>query len=93
MDKVLTISLIITAIYASLKDGMIFFNIRLWLEKTFPNWLHKPIFECLICMGGIWTLILYPILYQCIEINTIFVMLQVIGLNVIITNLISKMYD
>lgn len=93
MEKVLTISLIITAIHISMFDGMIFNFISLWLENRLPEWIQKPLFSCIICMGGVWTLILYPILYQHIEINTIFVALQVIGLNTLISILISKMYD
>lgn len=93
MDKVITISLIITAIHVTMLQGMVFSFVRDFLEKKFPEWLQKPLFSCIICMGGVWTLILYPILYQCIEINTIFVMLQVIGLNTIISILISKLYD
>jgi hypothetical protein len=104
MDKVITISLIITAIHVSTLPGMIFQKVPKMYDKfllkqdtkSLLNYLfllRKPLYECLICMGGLWTLILYPILYQCIEINTIFVALQVIGLNAIISILISKLYD
>ena len=93
MDKVITISLIITAIHVSMLDGMIFGKFRNLLEKYVPEWFQKPLFSCIICMGGLWTLIFYQILYHCIEINTIFVALQVIGLNAIISILISKLYE
>ena len=93
IEKAITISLIITAIHISMFDGMIFNFIRVWLEKVLPEWMQKPLFSCIICMGGVWTLILYAILYQHIEINTIFVGLQVIGLNTLISILISKLYD
>lgn len=91
MLKALEISLIITAIHVSMWDSMIFGKIRLYLQRL-PQWTHKPLFECLICMGGIYTLILYPLMYG-FSFNIILTMLQVIGINTIIVALISKMYE
>lgn len=91
MEKALTISLIITAIHVSMWDSMIFAKLSLYLQK-FPNYLHKPLFECLICMGGFWTLVIYPILYG-FELNTLTTMLMVIGINTIIVALIKQMYE
>ena len=91
MEKALTISLIITAIHVSMWDSMIFSKIRLYLQRL-PSWTHKPLFECLICMGGVYTLILYPLMYG-FDYQIITTMLQVIGINTIIVALISKMYE
>ena len=91
MEKALTISLIITAIHVSMWDSMIFAKLSLYLQRL-PRWTHKPLFECLICMGGIYTVLLYPILYG-FDWNLITTMLQVIGINTIIVALISKMYE
>ncbi len=93
MDKIITISLIITAIHVSMLHGMIFYFVREWLELKLPEWLQKPLFSCIICMGGCWTVILFPLLYGYIDFRIIFVALQVIGLNTIISILISKLYD
>jgi len=91
MEKALSISLIITAIHVSLWDSMIFAKIAVYLQRL-PHWTHKPLFECLICMGGIYTVLLYPILYG-FDWNLIITMLQVIGINTIIVAIISKMYE
>lgn len=91
MEKALNIALIITAIHVSMWDSMIFAKIRLYLQRL-PNWTHKPLFECLICMGGVYTLILYPLMYG-FDYQIITTMLQVIGINTIIVALISKMYE
>ena len=91
MLKALEISLIITAIHVSMWDSMIFGKIRLYLQRL-PHWTHKPLFECLICMGGCYTLILYPLMYG-FDFNIIITMLQVIGINTIIVAVISKMYE
>ena len=91
MEKALNIALIITAIHVSMWDSMIFAKIRLYLQRL-PSWTHKPLFECLICMGGCYTLILYPLMYE-FDFQIIITMLQVIGINTIIVALISKMYE
>ena len=91
MLKALEISLIITAIHVSMWDSMIFAKISLYLQRL-PKWTHKPLFECLICMGGIYTLILYPIMFG-FDWNIILTMLQVIGINTIIVALIKDMYE
>ena len=92
MLKALEISLIITAIHVSMWDSMIFGKIRLYLQRL-PHWTHKPLFECLICMGFSYTLVIYPILYGIFNLDTIFTALKVIGLNTIITALIKEMYE
>lgn len=89
MGKALEISLIITAIHVSMWDSMIFAKIRLYLQRL-PSWTHKPLFECLICMGGIYSIVLMFILYQHID---FIIMLQVIGLNTIISALIQRLND
>lgn len=91
MPKAIEIALIITAIHVSMWDSMIFAKIRLYLQRL-PSWMHKPLFDCLICMGGVYTLILYPIMYG-FDYQIITTMLQVIGINTIIVALISKMYE
>jgi len=92
MNKVITISLIITAIHVSMLPEMIFSWIRNIFLKL-PVYLHNPLFNCLICMGGIYTIILYPILYGFDFKDIIITMLQVIGLNTIISALIQKLND
>lgn len=91
MLKALEISLIITAIHVSMWDSMIFGKIRLYLQRL-PHWAHKPLFDCLICMGGCYTLILYPLMYG-FDYQIIITMLQVIGINTIIVALIKQMYE
>jgi len=89
LEKALEISLIITAIHVSMLDGMIFDWFRIWisnqLEKCRLEWFKKPLFDCLICMGGIWTVILNGF-----NIPTILI---VIGINTIITSIITHIYD
>ena len=87
IEKAIIISLMITAIHVSMWDGMIFGKLREWLNGVLSimgaRWLAQPLYECNICMGGIWTLVLYPILFGW-DIWLIAVMLMVIGLNVLV---------
>lgn len=89
MLEAIQISLIITAIHVCFLSGMIFEKIAVYLQRL-PIWIRKPLFECLICMGGLWTLILQPI---CFGYFSFFTLLTVIGLNTIITSLIKEMYE
>ena len=87
MIKAIEISLIITAIYVCLSDGMVLSPIRVYvsnfLDKIGLELLKKPLFDCLICMGGIYSLILYPILFG-LDIDMFKTMLIVIGINSLI---------
>lgn len=87
MIKAIEISLIIVAIHASMWEGMIFGRLRIALSDALDSVglsvLKMPLFDCLICMGGIWTLILYPILFG-LSIEIIPTFLIVIGLNTLI---------
>lgn len=92
MIKALEISLIITAIYASMWDGMLFGWLRIGisnvLDKIKLPFLKMPLFDCLICMGGIWSVLIYSIMYG-IDIEIIYTTLMVIGINTIIDKILQ----
>lgn len=99
IEKVITISLIIVAIHVSLMDGMIFGAFRRWLEGVLniffgdkAHYIAMPLYECIICMGGIWSAILYPILYGW-SWNLIPTMLCVIGFNALLSPIIYKIHE
>lgn len=99
MERALEISLIITAIHVSMWQGMIFGWLRIYVSNLidklygeFGYWIKKPLFDCLICMSGIWTLLLYPTLFG-FDFNIIKTILLVIGINTLIAGLISRLYD
>ena len=93
IERAIELSLIITAIHVCMMPGMIFGFIGNFFDKNLPEILKKPIFSCLICMGGIYSLLLYPLLYTCFDLLTIKTMLMVIGINTLIANLIKEMYE
>ena len=96
IEKICIIALIITAIHVSMYDGMIFGGFKDWIAGVLDKWhctaLKRPLYECNICMGGIWTLIIYPALYG-FSFEIIPVMLGVIGANVIVAAIIKYLYN
>lgn len=96
LTRIVIISLIITAIHVTTLEGMIFHRPAEWLgrvlDKFHATFLRKPLFECLICMGGVWTLVLDTLIFGW----TWFVlvdMLAVIGLNTLITAVICRLNE
>lgn|GEM_PF-2315647 len=96
LEQIVIISLIITAIYISMSDGMLLHSVRRFICQV-CDYLHcptlrKPLCECVVCMGGIYTLAIYPLLYG-ISWQVLPVMLGVIGLNTIISTQLCKIIE
>ena len=98
IEKIVIIALIITAIHVSTYDGMIFGALREKVDALFERpkwkrvaWIRKPLYDCNVCMGGVWTVILYPSLFG-IDWQIIPVMLGVIGANVIVAAILKFIY-
>lgn len=87
IGRIVILSLIITAIHVCTWEGMIFFRpanaLGEFLDRLHLSVLRKPLFECLVCMGGVWTIIVYPVLFG-FSWQVLPTMVAVIGLNSII---------
>ncbi len=96
LTRIITLSLIITAVHATTWDGMLFHRPALLLgdllDRLHLTVMRKPLFECLICMGGIYTLVLYPLLYGW-SWAILPTMLGVIGLNTLISALTCHLHE
>lgn len=66
LTRIVILSLIITAVHVTTWEGMIFHRPALllgdFLDRLHLTVLRKPLCECVVCMGGIYTLAIYPIL-------------------------------
>ena len=95
IEQIIVISLMITAIHVSMMNGMVFEKLKDMLssalDKMRLGWLKKPLYDCNICMGGIWTLVIYPLTWG-ISWQIIPVMLGVIGVNVLIAAFIKYLF-
>ena len=89
-------SLIITAIHASLWDGMIFGKIRAWSDGIFTDELGsiliKPIYGCVICMSSVWGGGIYIFSHD-LNIGIIPHILLTAGINVLISGIIFLAYE
>lgn len=61
--------------------GMIFNWLLTYLERYIPLWLHKPVFDCLICMPSVWVTILWFAFGNPLSWLLLVQMLVTVGLN------------
>ena len=94
LTRIIILSLIITAVHVTTWEGMIFHRPAEWIGEWLDRWhmsvLRKPLWECNICMGGIWTLVLDPVLFGW-SWWVLVDMLCVIGLNTLIASALSRL--
>jgi hypothetical protein len=88
----LTISLFTIGIHAATWDGMILEPIRIWLDSKLSNkygkYVKKPLYECLICMSSVWTIIYSLLNYGCINTSTFILIIVVAGINTLLMHFI-----
>lgn len=97
LTRIVILTLIITAVHACTWDGMLLHRPAEWLgsllDRLHLSVLRKPLFECLICMGGVWTLIIDPLLFDIVWWWVLPDMLAVIGLNTLISAMICRLQE
>lgn len=54
IENALIVSLVVIFIHLTFQGDEIFSFIGIWLEKRLPKKLHKPVFDCPICMTPWW---------------------------------------
>ena len=84
-------SLIITFIFICYQDGMIFGWLRRFFERlNMPEWVNKPLFDCNICMSGLYTVLLWFVKdHHHLSFNLLWMICLVGGINVIISPFIE----
>lgn len=96
IERAIIISLIITGIHMTMQEGMIFERLGAFIGNTLDELhlsiLRKPVYECLICMGGMWTVILYACMYG-FSWELVPMVPAVIGLNSIISAFIKYIME
>ena len=97
LTRIFILSLVITAVHVTTWDGMIFHRPAEWLGNALDclhiGILRKPLYECLICMGGVWSLVLDPLLFGGWSWIVLVDMLCVIGLNTLISAAICRLNE
>lgn len=77
----LCVSFACVGIHISFQNGMIFNFIVPFLERDFADWVRKPLYECLICMGSFWTFFFWVEQIKPISFQLLFAILVVVGMN------------
>ena len=100
IGQIAVFSLIITGIYTSFQEGNIFSFIRVFYANIFDKafgrkasrYIQKPLWDCLPCMGSIWTILLSWIVTENVTWRIdVLLILAVCGLNLIIDRIIDRL--
>lgn len=89
LEQIIIIALIVLAVYTTMREGMIFERLGVYLENNIRSeFLKKPIFACPICMtfwhGLLWYSILWGLNWWALP-----VVISAMGLQVIIANFVD----
>jgi hypothetical protein len=87
LEKIIVVTLLVWAVYIAMQPTMIFEFVADWLEHNFPPILQKPMHSCVVCMGGVWGMFFYWLVYGGGVHEWLVVNIGVIGLNAIIVTL------
>ena len=80
MLQLIEISLICTGIHVCFMEGMILYKLR--IDRYLPEWVVKPLYDCLPCMASFWSIVL---LWR-VDIKA---MLIICGINAIISSILQ----
>lgn len=78
------------------RPGMVLYFAYPHLNSRLPEWLKKPLFDCLICMSSFWTIFFYFILHPVLKspITDLGVCICVVaGINIIICAILENISD
>lgn len=78
-------ALIIIFIHACFQEGMILAPFRRILDGGLPQWLRKPLYECIICMSGIYVLAFWGLDGFVVGYDTAVTIAMVGGINIILS--------
>jgi len=91
MIDVLFISLLCTGVFILFNgEGMILSDLGNYIRSKVKETYLKPLFGCLPCMSSFWTAVYVSLFGNLFQLETLFVMVAVCGLNYIIGTKISE---
>ena len=77
-------SLAIIFRYTCFQDGMILAAVRRHLDRVIKNeWVKKPLFNCVVCMCGLYSILFWVVNTNPISMDLLKVILLVGGINVL----------
>lgn len=90
----LKISLFCTGLFVAMNGrDMILVPVANWLSHYLPEIVRKPLFECLICMASVWTLVYWLVFVRDFWAELPLTLFMVAGINAIISVAIKPLFD
>lgn len=88
------ISLFCTGLFIAMNGkDMLLVPAANFLSSQLPEWLCKPLFECMVCMASFWT-VAYWIVFMRYDWHLILVYIPIVaGINGIISAVIKPLFD
>lgn len=87
IEKIFIVSFIVYAIWYSYQEGEIFGKLGQWFERNLPEKIHPPVFECAVCMAGIYGAIIYWLIWHNDVKEWIIVNIAAIGFNAVLNKM------
>lgn len=86
-------SLIIIFIHACLQEGMILGKLRWLMDEYIPyEWIRKPLYDCVVCMSGTYTVALWFIKdHRPLSWDLLWTICIVGGINVVLSPIVDAM--
>lgn len=90
LEKIPVISFIVFAVWYCYQPGEIFGCVGDWLHAHTPDWMHKPLFDCVNCMTPWYGSAAYWLIWGNSWREWIPCVIGAMGLNVVLTKLFPK---
>lgn len=92
LSKILIVSFMVWAVYASMREGMIFGKVQVWFSNLRVS-IKKPLFDCVVCMAPWWGTAAYWLIWGNDWKESLICAIGAMGINSIITFLIPNIDD
>lgn len=90
IEKIVILSFLVMAIWATMWEGAIFEFVRKWGEKHLSEKMRKPLYDCPICMGFWYGSFLYWVIWGVGFKEWAIVVVAAMGLNAILIKLFPE---
>lgn len=60
-------SFMIAGLHLVTAPGQLLSGLGEWVENNSPQWVHKPLLSCMLCMSSVWGTVWWAVLSQVIE--------------------------
>lgn len=84
IEQSIIVALIVLSIHYTLQPGEIFGRLGDWLERKLPKAIHKPVFDCNVCMTMWYGSAIYWAIWGAGWLEWLIVVITAMGINILI---------